>query len=489
MPTITRPNNYAQLMLKGNATQVSGSATYYAQIYFKDKDNINRGLIQSYVDTQGVNHFDIGAYNSAGNSVNLIRANVDSSGTFSTYCATPTDTTSTSSQQITTVGWSNTNLSRVDLSNSPYTTNRILEIPQDIKLELNNGTLTLKAGSKVYVPNGFESNGTTPKFDVVTIANDIVVSITSAASGIGVVTVLSSGTAAASWDSSICSTGTTDAGNNTLRYRSDTNLVVRTDNSGGKARHSFPIAILNQTGTTINSIDQIFNGFGYIGSTVFVLPGVKVSLCNGLNDDGTYKHIELATTTVLISNNNSLGHNSQILLFKSNGTTLEITNAEYKYDAAINRIYRVLGHIVVQSPTVIVANFDYDSTGNISSLQPYSVDSVANSNMSNISNAGRSFIAGQCALDTTHQQSVTLLASGQGYTAPQTGVFALSALSTAGNYIGFYGNGVVGNYCNTAGQYIRITTPIIQKGQKVYLEYSSTPTIQAFVFVPLQGEN
>lgn len=35
-----------------------------------------------------------------------------------------------------------------------YTTNRILEIPQDIKLELNNGTLTLKAGSKVYVPNG-----------------------------------------------------------------------------------------------------------------------------------------------------------------------------------------------------------------------------------------------------------------------------------------------------------------------------------------------
>ena len=35
-----------------------------------------------------------------------------------------------------------------------YTTNRILEIPQDIKLELNNGTLTLTAGSKVYVPNG-----------------------------------------------------------------------------------------------------------------------------------------------------------------------------------------------------------------------------------------------------------------------------------------------------------------------------------------------
>ncbi len=34
--------------------------------------------------------------------------------------------------------------------------NCITYIPQDIKLELNNGTLTLKAGSKVYIPNGFE---------------------------------------------------------------------------------------------------------------------------------------------------------------------------------------------------------------------------------------------------------------------------------------------------------------------------------------------
>ena len=32
--------------------------------------------------------------------------------------------------------------------------NCLLEVPQNIKLELNNGTLTLKAGSKVIVPNG-----------------------------------------------------------------------------------------------------------------------------------------------------------------------------------------------------------------------------------------------------------------------------------------------------------------------------------------------
>ena len=46
-----------------------------------------------------------------------------------------------------------------------YTTNRILEIPQDIKAELNNGVITIKAGTKVYIPNGFETDGITRKFE------------------------------------------------------------------------------------------------------------------------------------------------------------------------------------------------------------------------------------------------------------------------------------------------------------------------------------
>lgn len=45
-------------------------------------------------------------------------------------------------------------------------TNCITQIPQDIKLELNDGTVTLKAGSKVYVPNGVGV------FDEVTVTGD-----------------------------------------------------------------------------------------------------------------------------------------------------------------------------------------------------------------------------------------------------------------------------------------------------------------------------
>lgn len=50
-------------------------------------------------------------------------------------------------------------------------TNCITKIPQDINLVLSEGTLTLKAGSKVYVPNG------PGVFDSVTLANDVSASV------------------------------------------------------------------------------------------------------------------------------------------------------------------------------------------------------------------------------------------------------------------------------------------------------------------------
>ena len=59
-----------------------------------------------------------------------------------------------------------------------HISNYIRYINQDIKLELNDGTLTLKAGSKVYVPNGFEADGVTPKFDYMDITSDSILHIT-----------------------------------------------------------------------------------------------------------------------------------------------------------------------------------------------------------------------------------------------------------------------------------------------------------------------
>ena len=38
-------------------------------------------------------------------------------------------------------------------------TNCLLEVPEDIKMEMTNEHFTLKEGSKVYIPNGKDSNG------------------------------------------------------------------------------------------------------------------------------------------------------------------------------------------------------------------------------------------------------------------------------------------------------------------------------------------
>lgn len=53
-----------------------------------------------------------------------------------------------------------------------FNSNRIVSIPQDIKLELNDGTLTLKAGSKVWYPDGLNDDGS-KKFTMIEVGEDV----------------------------------------------------------------------------------------------------------------------------------------------------------------------------------------------------------------------------------------------------------------------------------------------------------------------------
>lgn len=192
-------------------------------------------------------------------------------------------------------------------TNLDYTniTNCITEIPQDIKLELKDGVLTLKAGSKVYVPNGFESNGTTPKFNAIVIASDYVynadfginhsslLSFDQNGSGVGLIT--------SSWYS-----GTTapTSDKHMLWYDTNTNKIKWTTDYGttwAEWSICLPIAriTIGDAYNVITSIDQVFNGFGYIGSTVFALPGVKGLIPNGRNADGSLKNIEWKAASVI----------------------------------------------------------------------------------------------------------------------------------------------------------------------------------------------
>lgn len=349
------------------------------------------------------------------------------------------------------------------LTNSPYTTNRILEIPQNIKLELNNGTLTLKAGSKVYVPNGFEADGTTPKFDVENITSDI--SVTSSYSSVPrFLTRIDTG-----WDvppvSAFYSGASAPTGSAILWwYDTANNLIKMTRDSGSTwtLGYPLPLAIVHTDGTQIVSIDQIFNGFGYIGSTTFILPGVKWQRCAqsvnyGKNADGTNASVIRSTSSVLLVNHPNTVTSTHYICVSDGGGAARYTSRGSKivyYDESKNAWYNDYSETYVY---IIPLLEEHTTEGRVDSFTPYSVDSVANSNASNFSQAGRSYLAG-LGMPSGRYIDLTLGASGSTYTAPANGTFYFRKRSTA------------------AGQYISLANP----SNETYEEYFSSNSNQDF---------
>ena len=390
------------------------------------------------------------------------------------------------------------------LTNSPYTTNRILEIPQDIKLELNNGTLTLKAGSKVYVPNGFEADGTTPKFDIVTIANDI------SFTGIPAVPTflyynptgntvdylsVANGVSGSTWTPTAYS----------VWYDTTKNLckLFTTNTTTPDRNVSLPIAIFSGDSTKITSIDQIFNGFGYIGSTVFALPGVKVQIPDGRNEDGTCKSVVWSTPNVQIKTYTSQTVDLIGFIYSSGFDMTDHLPLDYmgKKPTSGARIWLdTNGNIFYYSSdwsdpskTVklnTIACCEYHiSSGKITSLTPYTVDSVSNSNASNFSSAGRSYLSG-LGMPSSRYIDLTLGASGSTYTAPANGWFVISKVATGVQDVVIDLNGVRLTTSNapTTGWTCSAFVPC-KKNDTINVFYSAGGALNYFRFIYAEGEN
>ena len=200
--------------------------------------------------------------------------------------------------------------------NKNQITNCITEIPQRIKLELADGTLTLKAGSQVIVPNGFEEDGTTPKFDYITIEGDL--SISTWGTGITNTCVLGFRkdgqtpkfvTLLPNCIFSGSTKPTPNVGNYWLWYDTVSNKIKYTSDNGATWTSeycAFSIAITQVTNSVFTSINQVFNSMGYIGNTVWVDKGVKGLISNGRNIDGSLSNIsfeidKVETYTVSVS--------------------------------------------------------------------------------------------------------------------------------------------------------------------------------------------
>ena len=260
-----------------------------------------------------------------------------------------------------------------------------------------------------------------------------------------------------------------------------------------------PIGIVTVSGGAISSIDQIFNGFGYIGSTSFVLPGVKVTLPDGLNDNGTFKNQIRTVTSLEVSNN--IHYNNTGIFRGSVIISPTYAGRSWKY-MTCSSPYTIPpttnGFILSENKTFqtnssgnIISNLttgnrisclvDYTcNDGVVTEWKPHFIDSVANSNMSNISSAGKSFIAGM-SMPSSNYIELTLGASGASYTAPANGWFSFYCGSVCDSRFRSHG----GNFGNTAlgkSGFANNNKIEVLKGDSVILNYSTSSDSHLFFF-------
>jgi hypothetical protein len=151
------------------------------------------------------------------------------------------------------------------------------------------------------------------------------------------------------------SSGTTKptTGTNQIFYNIQDNTVREYD-SGVDQNVSFslPIARVTANGSnTVGSIAQIFNGFSYMGASIFGLPGLKGIIPDGINPDGSLRNIIYTLTKCCllttsnytntgmafgIKNDNTLIHQERFL----NQTTNPAKTYSFWYNPKDNYLYQ-----------------------------------------------------------------------------------------------------------------------------------------------------
>lgn len=220
----------------------------------------------------------------------------------------------------------------------------------DITAQEQSKTLTLKAGSKVYVPNGVD------KFDELVIAKDLTYSV--GYNDTRPLMVNEGGTGINGYTVAQTFSGATAPSGSTYMFWYDTtnNVIKETHDSGAtwnSTKYSLPICVVKGGSGFVESINQIFNGFGYIGSHWFALPRIKALLIDEINPNGTYKSVEFEvprvlthslsssfTRTLFINNKNGASLDAGVHYFEqATAPNINSTSYERWYNTVENNMY------------------------------------------------------------------------------------------------------------------------------------------------------
>ena len=392
--------------------------------------------------------------------------------------------------------------------NKSQITNCITEIPQRIKLELNDGVLTLKAGSEVIVPNGFEADGVTPKFDYMTVESDTTFQGASTQTGSYIVS-LNMDNKSIGWHlGANAGSGTETSSTSGFYYRTDLNEIYY-KNDTSSAKYCFPFCFVNMSSGVITSINQVFNGIGYIGSTIWVDKGVKCLIPNGRNDDGSLKNIEHTTPKVAtyanmhawsgthtlnitISTGNYLGGQDINRFSEDKELVGTIT---YSYNSEDNSWYYTTNSGTTwtkQSITILGTITETSTDKSVSDFSPKQpFRAVDYSDSSTVSGWG---------MPSNKEVALTFGASGSTYTAPANGYLKAYITSTGSASTWAYINVINmdnslisrnGNWhANTASSYTTVAFLPMLKGQTARIDYATATNVtdKTLTFVYAQGE-
>ncbi len=356
----------------------------------------------------------------------------------------------------------------IDLSNTGRITNCITKIPQDIKLVLNsNGSITLKAGSVVYDGAGNKIN----------ITKDII----SNSGFTGILFTNASGTSLFTNKLNSVRSGETEPEEIGIWY--DTiNKVVKfkgASSSSYSGEYSLPIALVSAGSSTTaaySAIDQVFNGFGFIGNVAFVLPGVACLRTGGRNADGTLTSLASSFTQLIIPSNAEVILRTECYLSGNNNASM-VPIGSYAYNEDKNNFINISDGALRN--LCFAFSVTRDDTGRILSLTPQNVfRAVDYGDTNHIAVQGK---------PSEKSKDLTLSSSGAQYTAPANGWFYLEKTANSGEYIEIKdGVGGASQYAAADEQGLKLLYPT-KAGRMVTINYTASGTTGAFRFIYDEG--
>lgn len=181
-------------------------------------------------------------------------------------------------------------------------TNCLLSIPKRLNIVCSDNILTIKAGSIATIPNGFEEDGTTPKFDYKEITSDIIVDCDTVSENLMIaINKNNTGYTIASQSECYCSESAPAASDKVKFWYDKTSNKIKsfTTDSQEYSLLSFPVCAADCIAAGEFELQHVFDGAGYIGQTVWLDKDIKCLIPAGKNADGSLNSTEYTTQTCL----------------------------------------------------------------------------------------------------------------------------------------------------------------------------------------------